>query len=77
MHKPHQNRQNFFSQVGLHEINVIGEGLDLLTEPYTSRVASQNAEYIDEKSIEDEFIYSKLIILQQFKDQAVKEENYD
>lgn len=33
LHKPHPNKQNFFSQVGLHEINPFGEGLEIISEP--------------------------------------------
>lgn len=71
LHKPHPNKQNFFSQVGLHEINVIGEGFDVLSEPVPKNPMSIDAQ-ADDRSIEDEFIHSKLVILTQLKDQAAK-----
>lgn len=78
MHQPHPNKQNFFSQVGLHEINVIGEGFDVLAEPAAAgRQQPQPADDLDDKSIEDEFIHSKLIVLHQYKEKAAMEENYD
>lgn len=52
--------------------------MDMLTEPAAAgRYQVQPAEEIDERTIEDEFIHGKLLILHQLKDGFAKDEKYD
>lgn len=78
LHKPHTNKQNFFSQVGLHEINVFGEGLEIITEPRVAgRENRENREEYEGEAVEDEFIRAKMLVLMQMKEQAVRDEDYE
>lgn len=75
-HKPYKNKENFFSQVSIHQITVFGGETNIGLDDISRKAqVPLNSQSINEE--EDEFVYQKLMDIQSRKQMAIQNEDYD
>lgn len=78
-HKPYKNKENFFSQVHIHQLSVFG-GQSNMVLPLESPGNRKNMLQMETRALaqdDDEFVSSKLVEIQKRKEQAVLDEDFD